>query len=35
MAADGKVVRLRDVVRVVPPMNGYPKRLRGVMFVVG
>ena len=35
MTADGKVVRLRDVVRVVPPLDGYPKRLRGVMFVVG
>ena len=35
MTADGKVIRLRDVVRVVPPMDGYPKRLRGVMFVVG
>jgi PAS domain-containing protein len=34
-AADGRIVRLRDVVRVVPPMNGHPKRLRGVMFVVG
>ena len=34
-AADGRVVRLRDVVRVVPPMDGHPKRLRGVMFVVG
>lgn len=33
--ADGRVVRLRDVVRVVPPMEGHPKRLRGVMFVVG
>lgn len=33
--ADGRVVRLRDVVRVVPPMYGYPTRLRGVMFVVG
>ena len=33
--ADGRVVRLRDVVRVVQPMDGYPKRLRGVMFVVG
>ena len=33
--ADGRVIRLRDVVRVVPPMDGYPKRLRGVMFVVG
>ena len=32
---DGRVVRLRDVVRVVPPMDGRPKRLRGVMFVVG
>jgi PAS domain-containing protein len=35
VAADGRVVRLRDVVRVVPPMDGYPKRLRGVMYVVG
>jgi PAS domain-containing protein len=34
-AADGRVIRLRDVVRVVPPMDGYPKRLRGVMFVIG
>ncbi|WP_420125345.1 PAS domain-containing protein [Longimicrobium sp.] len=34
-AADGRVIRLRDVVRVVPPMDGHPKRLRGVMFVVG
>lgn len=32
---DGRVVRLRDVVRVVPPMDGRPKRLRGVMFVIG
>jgi hypothetical protein len=29
------VIRLRDVVRVVPPMNGHPKRLRGIMLVVG
>jgi PAS domain-containing protein len=35
VAADGRVVRLRDVVRVVPPLDGHPKRLRGVMFVVG
>jgi PAS domain-containing protein len=35
VAADGRIVRLRDVVRVVPPMDGHPKRLRGVMFVVG
>ena len=35
VAADGRVVRLRDVVRVVPAMDGQPKRLRGVMFVVG
>ena len=34
-AADDRVIRLRDVVRVVPPMDGHPKRLRGVMFVVG
>jgi PAS domain-containing protein len=33
--ADGRVIRLRDVVRVVPPMDGHPKRLRGVMFVIG
>ena len=32
---DGRVVRLRDVVRVVPPMDGRPKQLRGVMFVIG
>ncbi len=35
VAADGRIVRLRDVVRVVPAMDGHPKRLRGVMFVVG
>ncbi|HST60770.1 MAG TPA: PAS domain-containing protein [Longimicrobium sp.] len=35
LAADGRIVRLRDVVRVVPAMDGHPKRLRGVMFVVG
>jgi hypothetical protein len=34
VAADGRIVRLRDVVRVVPAMDGHPKRLRGVMFVV-
>ena len=34
-AQDGRIVRLRDVVRVVPPMDGKPKRLRGVMLVVG
>jgi PAS domain-containing protein len=33
--ADGRVIRLRDVVRVVPPMDGHPKRLRGIMLVVG
>jgi hypothetical protein len=33
--ADGRVIRLRDVVRVVPPIDGHPKRLRGVMFVIG
>ncbi len=35
LAADGRIVRLRDVVRVVPAADGLPKRLRGVMFVVG
>lgn len=35
VAADGRIVRLRDVVRVVPALDGLPKRLRGVMFVVG
>ena len=35
VAADGRIVRLRDVVRVVPAADGLPKRLRGVMFVVG
>ena len=35
LAADGRMVRLRDVVRVVPAADGLPKRLRGVMFVVG
>jgi hypothetical protein len=35
IAADGRIVRLRDVVRVVPAGDGLPKRLRGVMFVVG
>ena len=35
VAADGSIVRLRDVVRVVPAMDGHSKRLRGVMFVVG
>jgi PAS domain-containing protein len=35
IAADGRIVRLRDVVRVVPATGTLPKRLRGVMFVVG
>ena len=35
VAADGTIVRLRDVVRVVPAEGALPKRLRGVMFVVG
>ena len=35
VAADGRIVRLRDVVRVVPAADALPKRLRGVMFVVG
>ena len=35
VAADGGIVRLRDVVRVVPADGDLPKRLRGVMFVVG
>jgi PAS domain-containing protein len=35
LAADGGIVRLRDVVRVVPATDTLPKRLRGVMFVVG
>jgi PAS domain-containing protein len=35
VAADGRIVRLRDVVRVVPATDTLPKRLRGVMFVVG
>lgn len=35
VAADGRIVRLRDVVRVVPAAGALPKRLRGVMFVVG
>lgn len=35
IAADGRIVRLRDVVRVVPATDTLPKRLRGVMFVVG
>jgi PAS domain-containing protein len=35
IAADGGIVRLRDVVRVVPATDALPKRLRGVMFVVG
>lgn len=34
VAADGSIVRLRDVVRVVPATDALPKRLRGVMFVV-
>ncbi|HEX6040847.1 PAS domain-containing protein [Longimicrobium sp.] len=35
IAADGRIVRLRDVVRVVPATDALPKRLRGVMYVVG
>ncbi|HLM67173.1 MAG TPA: PAS domain-containing protein [Longimicrobium sp.] len=35
VAADGRIVRLRDVVRVVPAAGTLPKRLRGVMYVVG
>ncbi len=35
VAADGSIVRLRDIVRVVPAENGTPARLRGVMVVVG
>lgn len=33
-AANGSIVRLRDVVKVVQPVDGQPKRLRGVMFVL-
>jgi PAS domain S-box-containing protein len=33
-AVDGKVVRLRDYVRVIPDAAGRPARLRGIMIVV-
>lgn len=35
VAADGSIVRLRDIVRVIPAENGTPARQRGVMVVVG
>jgi PAS domain-containing protein len=34
VAADGSIVRLRDIVRVIPAENGTPARLRGVMVVM-
>jgi PAS domain-containing protein len=34
VATDGRVVRLRDYVRVVPDAAGKPARLRGVMVVM-
>ena len=34
VAADGHIVRLRDIVRVIPAEDGAPARLRGVMVVV-
>lgn len=34
VTADGAVVRLRDIVRVVPAEDGSPARLRGVMVVM-
>lgn len=33
-AADGRIVRLRDYVRVIPATADAPKRLRGIMLVV-
>ncbi len=33
-AVDGKVVRLRDYVRVITGVTGRPERLRGIMVVV-
>ena len=33
-AADGRVVRLRDFVKVISDENGFPERLRGVMVVM-
>ena len=33
VAADGRIVRLRDIVRVIPAEDGAPARLRGVMVV--
>jgi len=33
-AVDGRVVRLRDYVRVIPDAAGRPSRLRGIMVVV-
>lgn len=34
-AQDGSLVRLRDVVRIVPATGDQPRRLRGLMLVVG
>lgn len=34
VAADGRIVRLRDIVRVVRGADGTPARLRGVMVVM-
>ena len=34
VAADGRVVRLRDIVAVLPDANGAPERLRGIMIPV-
>lgn len=33
-AIDGRIVRLRDYVRVVPATAGAPKRLRGIMLAI-
>lgn len=33
-AADGRIVRLRDFVKVIADEDGFPERLRGVMVVV-
>lgn len=33
-AIDGRIVRLRDYVRVIPATANAPKRLRGIMLVV-
>lgn len=34
VAADGTIVRLRDIVRVIPAEDGRPALLRGVMVVM-